>query len=50
MSDSKNNALPEKGQFLLYATEDGRVKIEVCLENETVWLAQQYMADFFQTT
>ena len=38
------------GQFLVYPTEDGRTKIEVRLENETVWLTQQHMADLFQTT
>ena len=38
------------GQFLVYPTEDGRVKIEVRLENETVWLTQQHMAALFQTT
>ncbi|MFH0907382.1 MAG: virulence RhuM family protein [bacterium] len=38
------------GQFLVYPTEDGRIKIEVRLENETVWLTQQHMADLFQTT
>ncbi len=39
-----------RGQFLVYPTEDGRIKIEVRLENETVWLTQQHMADLFQTT
>lgn len=38
------------GQFLVYAAEDGRMHIEVRLENETVWLTQQHMADLFQTT
>lgn len=47
MSDP--NSQP-KGQFLVYPSEDGRVKIEVRLENETVWLTQQHMADLFQTT
>src|SRR5438046_2260456 len=42
--------LPSKGQFLVYPSEDGRVKIEVRLENETVWLTQQQMAELFQTT
>mgnify|MGYP000923968142 CR=1 FL=1 len=41
---------PAKSQFLVYAAEDGRVKIEVRLEGETVWLTQQHMADLFQTT
>ena len=39
-----------KGQFLVYEAEDGRVKIDVRLEDETVWLTQQLMADLFQTT
>ncbi len=26
------------GEFLLYQTEDGQVKLEVRLQNETVWL------------
>jgi hypothetical protein len=42
--------LPEKSQFLIYQTEDGRVKVEVRFEDETVWLTQQMMADLFQTT
>jgi hypothetical protein len=39
-----------KGELLVYQTDDGRVKLEVRLENETVWLTQQTMADLFQTT
>ena len=50
MSDSKDPNPPAKGQFLVYSPEDGSVKIEVRLENETVWLTQQHMADLFQTT
>ena len=38
------------GQFLVYATEDGRTKIDVQLENETVWLSQQHLAELFQTS
>jgi hypothetical protein len=41
---------PGKGQFLVYEAEDGRVKIDVRLEDETVWLTQQLMADLFQTS
>jgi len=41
---------PGKGELLVYQTDDGRVKLEVRLENETVWLTQQTMADLFQTT
>ena len=39
-----------KGQILVYPSEDGRVKIEVRLENETVWLTQLHMAELYQTT
>ena len=42
--------LPAKGQFLVYSTENGRTKLEVRLENETVWLTQQHLAELFQTT
>ena len=38
------------GQFLLYQTEDGKLKIDVRFEGETVWLTQQHMAELFQTT
>lgn len=27
-----------RGQFLVYAAEDGRIKIDVRLADETVWL------------
>jgi hypothetical protein len=42
--------LPAKSDLILYRTEDGRIRIEVRLEDETVWLTQKLMADLFQTT
>ena len=44
------NKLPQQSQFLIYQTEDGRVKIDVRFEDESVWLTQQMMADLFQTS
>ncbi len=38
------------GEFLLYQTEDGQVRIDVRLQDETVWLTQQMIAELFQTT
>jgi hypothetical protein len=35
---------------LVYQAQDGQIKIDVRLEEETVWLTQQQMADLFQTT
>ncbi len=45
MSDN----LPAVGEFLVYE-EGGRIKINVRLEGETVWLTQQMMADLFQSS
>jgi len=44
--------LPEKRApgIVLYQTQDGRSRIEVRLEGETVWLTQAAMAELFQTT
>ena len=39
-----------KSQFIFYQTEDQQTRIQVRVENETVWLAQIQMADLFQTT
>ncbi|RLD37172.1 MAG: hydroxyacid dehydrogenase [Bacteroidetes bacterium] len=40
----------ENSDILLYQTEDGQTKIDVRLEEETVWLSQFQMAELFQTT
>lgn len=37
-------------QILLYASTDGETRIEVKLENETVWLSQNQMVQLFHTT
>jgi len=37
-----------KGQFLVYQAEDGTLKLDVRLEDETVWLSQRLMAELFQ--
>jgi hypothetical protein len=37
-----------QSEIILYQTEDNRTRIEVRLENETVWLTQRQMAELFQ--
>ncbi|MCX6250617.1 MAG: virulence RhuM family protein [Bacteroidetes bacterium] len=37
-------------EILLYSTGDGKSKIEVRLEEDTVWLTQAQMVELFQTT
>ena len=38
------------GDIIIYQTEDGLTKINVKIENETVWLSQQQMAELFSTS
>jgi len=39
---------PPGGEFLLYQTEDGRTRLEVRVQQETVWLSLNQMAELFQ--
>jgi len=39
-----------KGEILVYQSDDGQVKLDVRLQDETVWLTQPLMAELFQTT
>ena len=50
MSESAEPNPSSKGQFLVYQTDDGQLKIDVRLEGETAWLTQAHMAELFQTT
>jgi len=40
----------EKGEIIIYQNEDNGVKIDVRLENESVWLTQKQLAEMFDTT
>lgn len=50
MTNQHPNSTAPAGQILIYQTEDGRIKIEARLDNETLWLSQQQMAELFQTS
>ena len=39
---------PNPSALILYQTEDGRTRLQVRLENQTVWLTQKLMAELFQ--
>jgi hypothetical protein len=43
-------SLQNRSQLLIYQSEDGRTRIEVQLQDETVWLTQKLMANLFQTS
>ena len=47
MIDNPNSP---KSEIILYQTEDGQTKLEVRLEDETVWLTQQQLATLLQTS
>ena len=38
------------GDIIIYQTDDGLTKIDVKIQNETVWLSQQQMAELYGTT
>ena len=42
--------MEDYGEFLIYQSEEGLINIEVKIQDETVWLTQQQMADLFQTS
>ena len=42
--------IENKGDIVIYKTQDGLTKINVKFEDETVWLSQQQMALLFQTS
>ena len=50
MSNQARPTPPPGGQFLVYQAEDGKLKIEVRFQGETVWLSLNQMAELFQTT
>lgn len=44
----KKSPVASDGQFLVYQTEDGKLKIDVRFQGETVWLSLNQLAELFQ--
>ncbi|TCT12190.1 hypothetical protein EDC18_11336 [Natranaerovirga pectinivora] len=42
--------MENKTDILIYQLEDGKTKIDVRIENETVWMTQKAIAELYQTT
>ena len=40
----------ERGEIMVYQSEDGLTRVDVKFDGETVWLTQQQMADLFQSS
>ncbi len=49
-SDTMTQTPTANSEILIYSAPDGAIKIDVQLENDTVWLTQADMARLFQTT
>ncbi len=47
---NKEKSLQMTSQLLIYQSEDDQTKIEVQLQDETVWLTQKDMAELFQSS
>lgn len=43
----QENLTPNQSDFLLYTSQSGEVKVDVLLQNETVWLTQKGMQELF---
>lgn len=50
MTNKKIAKVSPFGEFLLYTTADGRIRIETRMQDETVWLSQKQLAELFQTS
>ncbi len=49
MNDFENTQNPS-GEILIYQTDDGNTKIDVKIEEETVWLTQAQIVELYQTS
>lgn len=50
MENKKGNFHIIDSEIVIYQTEDGRTKIDVKFEDETVWLTQTQLCDLYQTS
>jgi hypothetical protein len=45
-----DEAAPSGGELVVYQADDGRVKVDVRLQDESLWLTQQMLAELLRTT
>ena len=52
MLNDKANLISDDngGEIVIYQTDDGKTKIDVKFENETVWLTQSQLCELYQTS
>ena len=42
--------MTNQSEMVIYQSDDGRIRLETRLENETLWMTQSQMAELFQTS
>ena len=50
MSLRPTSSTEEKGEIMIYQTDDGLTHIDVRMEDETVWLTQAQLCELYQTS
>ena len=40
----------DNNQIIIYQTEDGQTRVDVRMENDTVWLTQAQMSELFKSS
>ena len=45
-----DNEMNNNGSILIYQSQDGKIKVDVRFEDETVWLTQRQMAELYQSS
>jgi hypothetical protein len=50
MKNKNSGNIPDSSEILIYKSREGDIKIDVRLEDESVWLTQKHMAELFQTS
>ena len=50
MSLRPTSSAEEKGEIMIYQTDDGLTHIDVRMEDETVWLTQAQLCELYQTS
>ena len=50
MKNTENPVMPQDEKVVVYETPDGEMRVDVRLDQETVWLTQRQMSELFQTS
>lgn len=50
MEAELSESFGESVVLLFYTSPDGKIRMEIRVEGETIWMSQQMMAELFQTT